>query len=367
MSDTHRRYCAIHDALKQLMPQAKGHLAQHLVTLAALICGIVGSKSTQLPAVATKIPGPAKRLSRITTLERWLKHKSVTVETFYLPFVHALLASLPSGLLVLVMDGSQVGRGCMALVVSVIYKKRALPLCWLVVKGKKGHLPQDRHCELFAQAQELLGTTREVIFLGDGEFDGTDLLAALQQAGWHYVCRTASNVCLYEDDAEFRFTDLVLCQGDLVEIENVAFTQAKYAAVTAVAVWRRCCAEPLYLVTNMALGREALFYYRKRFCIETFFSDQKSRGFHLADSHLGEPARLERLMMGSCLAYIWLVCLGIVVKANGQLTLIHRKTRCDLSLFQIGLLWMEHCLNEGLQLWVAFQLPPIRRLHFSVG
>jgi hypothetical protein len=245
MSDNHRRYYAIHQALKQLMPHAKGHLAQHLVTLAALICGIVGSKNVQLPAIATKIPGDAKRQSRITMLECWLKHKTVTVETFYVPYVQALLASLPAGPLVLVMDASQVGRGGMALVVSVVYKKRALPLCGLVVHSKKGHLPQDLHCELFPKARQLIGSTREVIFLGDGEFDGTDLLAALQQAGWQYVCRTASNVCLYEAEAEFRFTDLGLRPGDHVEIENVAFTQAQYACVTAIAVWKVGYAEPL--------------------------------------------------------------------------------------------------------------------------
>jgi hypothetical protein len=57
----------------------------------------------------------------------------VTVELYYLPYVKALLKSLPEGPLVLVIDASQVGRNSMALVVSVLYHKRALPLCWLVV------------------------------------------------------------------------------------------------------------------------------------------------------------------------------------------------------------------------------------------
>ena len=361
MSDNHRRYCAIQQALKQLMPHAKGHVAQHLLTLTALICGIVGSKHVHLPAVATKIPGNSKRQSRITRLERWLKNKTVTPERFYAPYAHALLASLPAGPLVVVMDASQVGRGCMALVVSVVYQRRALPLCWLVVEGKKGHLPQDLHCRLFQKAQRLIGAQREVIFLGDGEFDGTDLLDALEQAGWQYVCRTASNVCLYEDEQEFHFTDLALRPGDHVEVAEVAFTQAKYAHVTAVATWKRGCKEALYLVTNMHLGEEAVHYYQQRYCIETFFSDQKSRGFHLADSHLREPARLERLLIGTCLAYVWMVCLGVAVTTTGRLSLIHRRKRCDLSLFQIGLLWLEHALNEGLSLWVDFRLPPKRQ------
>jgi hypothetical protein len=42
--------------------------------------------------------------------------------------------------LVLAIDGSDIGRGCVTLMVSVIYQRRALPLVWVVVKGKKGHL-----------------------------------------------------------------------------------------------------------------------------------------------------------------------------------------------------------------------------------
>jgi len=33
----------------------------------------------------------------------------------------------------------------------------------------------------------------EVVFLGDGEFDGYRLLRRLQHYGWHYVCRTKSS------------------------------------------------------------------------------------------------------------------------------------------------------------------------------
>jgi hypothetical protein len=55
MSDNLRRYRAIRDALTQCYPgQPSGTVARHLITLAALISGIVGSKSTQLPHIAAK-------------------------------------------------------------------------------------------------------------------------------------------------------------------------------------------------------------------------------------------------------------------------------------------------------------------------
>jgi len=57
MSDNLRRYRAIQDALIQGYPgQLTGPVARHLTTLAALLSGIVGSKRTQLPHIATKVP-----------------------------------------------------------------------------------------------------------------------------------------------------------------------------------------------------------------------------------------------------------------------------------------------------------------------
>ena len=45
--------------------------------------------------------------------------------------------------------------------------------------------------------------------------------------------------------------------------------------------WAKGYQELLYLVSNLATAEEACRLYQKRFRIETFFSDQKSRGFHI--------------------------------------------------------------------------------------
>ena len=82
------------------------------------------------------------------------------------------------------MDGSGVGRGCVALMIHVLYKGRALPLAWRVRQGPKGHCPEDLHIALVALMRACLPAGTQVVLLGDGEFDGTTRQETLNEAGW---------------------------------------------------------------------------------------------------------------------------------------------------------------------------------------
>ncbi len=86
MSDNLRRYRAIRSALTQAYPvQPTGNFARHLQTLAALISGIVGSKSTQLPHIATKVPDGTRPESRSKRFARWLDNERILEEMYFLP------------------------------------------------------------------------------------------------------------------------------------------------------------------------------------------------------------------------------------------------------------------------------------------
>lgn len=357
MSDNLRRYRAIQIALQRLYPrEPKGNLARHLNTLAALISGIVGSQRTNLPLVAGQVPDGTKMESRVKRFSRWIVNQGIDLETYFLPYAEALLASLAPHTLILVMDGSEVGRGCLTLMVSVVYKKRALPLAWIVVKGNKGHFPEASHVALLDQVHSLIPEEVQVLFLGDGEFDGLTLQATVAGYGWQYVVRTAKNTILSVAGAEFAFEALGVRPGECISVPEVAFTRQGYGPVHAIAWWKRGYQDPLYLITTLEWAEEACAWYRKRFRIETFFSDQKSRGFHLHKSHLTDPKRLSRLMIAACLAYIWLIYLGALAIREGWNKIIHRTDRCDLSLFQLGLRLLEHLLNEGRSIPMGFQL-----------
>lgn len=356
MSDNRRIYSTIRNALRQLYPsEPKGNLARHLNTLAGLVAGIVQAKSCQLPAIARHTPDLSKPESRIKRYSRWVQNEQVDFEAYYLPFVSQILAHVASlQPLVLVVDGSEMGHGCITLMISLIYQKRSLPVVWLVVKGRKGHLPEEVHMALLEQLQEIVPKNCPVIFLGDGEFDGIKLQSAIQALDWLYVCRTAKNAQLYEEELPFSFADLCLRPGDCIGLSNIQFTRQAYGPVTAIGWWKKGFAEPIFLVTNFELIGEACYWYEKRFQIETFFSDEKSRGFFIHKSHLSNPDRLAKLLVAACLAYIWIFFLGILAHRQNWAKIIHRTERCDWSLFRLGLCLLEYLLNEDKPIPVVF-------------
>jgi hypothetical protein len=201
------------------------------------------------------------------------------------------------------MAGSVVGCGGTALMLHVVYKGCALPLAWRVRHGPQGHFPEERHIALVELVRACLPEGTPVVLLGDGEPFRLDTLGACSKP------------------------------GTLIELKEVKLTRDAYGPVMVLSCWAKRYHEPLYVVSTMDTAEEAGRYYQKRFRIETFCSDQKSRWFHIHKSHIADPQRLSRLLIAACLAYIWIVYLGALCEKDWWREIIHRRKRCDLNLF----------------------------------
>ncbi len=151
--------------------------------------------------------------------------------------------------------------------------------------------------------------------------------------------------------------DLPLSPGEAVSLSDVQMTAKQYGPVMLIGAWEKKQDLPLYLITSLSDGDEALERYRLRFRIECLFANHKSRGFRLDKSRLADPARLARLVIATSLAYIWIHAVAVFARAQGWVERFHRKDRCDLGLFQIGLRAIQYALREGLRVPVSFALP----------
>lgn len=359
MTDRDKVYTKVKKTIKQMLKL--DHQGQ-VVTLAMMISGIVMSRKAQLSAMSSEVPGQIKDQSIEMRMRRWVKD-DLDVEAVYMPFARQILEALAHLPLVLVMDGSQAGRGCMVLMIGVVYQKRALPIAWLVYKGKKGHASAERHIQALEKVMPLLPKDSQVILLGDAEYDTTEMLAWIEKnTSWQYVLRTSPQIYVQTDTQNQPMRDYPLKKGNLFYLKHVGFTQTSTVTLNVIGWWGATYQEPIFLVTNVANAYEACRYYRRRFRIETFFSDQKSRGFHIHKSHLADPARLSRLLIAACLAYIWMITQGLRVIAEGNLSLIDRTDRRDKSLFRLGLDWLKYALKHSLDFQPAFHFLPLETI-----
>ena len=345
---------------------ASKRLCGHLRTLAGLVAGIAASGSVSLPKLALKAPDRTKAQSRTTRFERFLRSERTPAERFFDPFARKLVSDLTAEghPLLVVFDGSSVGRGCATLVASVLYQKRALPLAWMVKRGTKGHFSSSDHRALLGRGREMVPEGATVIFFGDGEFDSVALPQALDGCGsgcgFEYVCRSSASTRVEaRDGACFPVGDLRPFAGArYASVPGTSLTGARYGPVQVVLWYEAGYDNGVPLVTSLELAGKAIHGYRCRFQVETLFPDQKSRGFYLHKSHTSDPERLSRLLAAVSLAYLRRIYLGTENIAGGWQKQFHRPSRVDLGLFQLGLRSLEYMLNRGWALLVAFSLPP---------
>jgi len=248
----------------------------------------------------------------------------------------------------------------MVLMVGVIYKSRLLPLAWVVYKGKKGHTTAERHIEVLEKVRLLIPEGTEVILLGDAEYDTTPMLAWIQaQTSWHFVMRTGANLLIRRGSAWVKIADFARHPQQLQMLHEIGFTQTADLPANLVIWWGADYQDPIFLISSLPNASLSARFYKRRFSIETFFSDQKSRGFHIHQSHLAHPARVSRLLIAACLAYIWMIGLGLFTLSTGNHTLIDRTDRVDKSIFRLGLDWFKYTLKNELPFPVLFRFEPL--------
>jgi hypothetical protein len=356
MTDRMKVYTKI---LKTLKKDLRMFHQGYVVTLAMMITGIVMGKKAQLSVMSAEIPHSAKDKSIEKRMSRFVQHDKVDVEITYMPFAQHILDTLSREPLVLAMDGSQVGRGCMVLMVGVIYHSRLLPIAWVIYKGKKGHTTAERHIEVLKKVLPLVPEKSEVVLLGDAEYDTTEMLSWVEtETSWCFAMHTSPSILVKSGVAWEKIKEFTVRKGRLRMISDVDFTKTSALPANLIVWWGAEYEKPIYLVSNLPNGAYACWYYRRRFRIETFFSDQKSRGFHIHKSHLSNPERISRLLIAACLAYIWMVSLGLLTLSSGNHKLIDRTDRVDKSLFRLGVDWLRYVLKKSKPLDVYFRFRP---------
>jgi len=336
--------------IRQLQPNERETRIRNLTWL---IIGIFQSRSVYLSRIAGKIPGEVKLLSSIQRLSRFLANPAIDVRAWYEPIARDWLTMQARHLqqVRLIVDGTKVGFAHQLLIVSLAYRKRAIPIAWTWVNHIRGHSTPAVQLDLLAYVRSLLPNGIAVLLVGDCEFGAVEMVKQLVSWRWDYVLRQKgrTHICSFGQTKWGDFRSWIEKPGRSVWLGKGWLTQTKIYPVNLLVHWKAGEDEPWCLATNLPDRELTLQSYARRMWIEEMFGDLKNHGFDLECTMLRHSERLSRLTLAVALLYVWSVSIGTRTIQNGQREKVDRKDRRDLCIFQVGLRFIEYLLVNSLQ------------------
>jgi hypothetical protein len=349
-----RQYHTWFQRIRELRPKQRVTQVRNFVWL---VVGIHQSRSVKMSRIAGKIPGRAKLLSTVRRLGRFLSNPAIRVRDWYEPIARQWLTAQfrNQGEIRLIVDGTKIGYGHQLLIVCLAYRRRAIPIAWTWVRHVKGHSSAHKQLALLAYVHRLIPAGAAVFLVGDREFGAVTVLQQLDGWNWFYVLRQRAATCVWFSEREGwrTFGSHIQRAGQSFWLGSGYLAFNHIYRVNLLVHWKRGEKEPWCLATNLPDKRISLRFYARRPWIEEMFGDFKKHGFDLEKTKLCHFQRLSRLTLAVAILYVWLVSIGTQTVHSGKRHLVDRHDRRDLSIFQIGLRFIERCLTNALPIKIS--------------
>lgn len=317
-----------------------------------LMIGIYESRSVYLSKIAGEIPGHAKQASITKRLARFVDNPAIRVRPWYEPLARQWLQAQYDSIreIRLIVDGTKVGFAHQLLMVSIAYRRRSIPIAWTWVRYVRGHSTANKQIALLSYVRYLLPSRAAVFLVGDTEFGSVKVLKQLDDWRWFYVLRQKGNTGVWREAQQVwkSFGAYIQKAGQSLWLGSGHLTRSNIYPVNLLVHWKVGEKEPWCLATNLPDKRLALAFYKRRMWIEEMFGDMKGHGFDLEASMLHSFLRLSRLTLAIAFLYLWAVATGVQTIHRGLRHLVDRNDRRDLSIFQIGLRFIERRITNAL-------------------
>jgi len=352
---------------------------KQVINLTWLVVVMIESQSITLSQLANRLPGETEAESRVTRIREWLKNPKVEVWMLYQVVLRQVLADWQTAshrTLSVIVDGTLVfGDRLQIFRLSLAHGNRAIPLTWTVVPGM-GLVQVERLRAMFVQVAEFLRTYHpdaRILLLADRGFRDHDWALLCQELGWGYRIRIVRNIHIrLRTGTTVRLDALKPKIGRTLCLSHTILTQQHAFATHVSMTWTRgedkAAPDLVIVISDDRAHPERLREYAVRMDIEQSFRDDKSGGFDIDHTRLVHPDRLERLLLAVAIATLWCHEVGQFVVHAGEVMrrLIDPAYTRHLSVFQLGLRWIQRCLAVHLDALPTFMalltpltLPPV--------
>ena len=246
---------------------------------------------------------------RYQWIARFLANPLVDPDAVMAPVARQVLERLAGGgePLALILDQSKISDRHQVLMLAVRFGERALPLAWRV-EATDGAIGFEIQKALLDAVAPWVPPSAPVTLLGDRFYGTADLIGWCQERTWDYRLRLKGNLVVFEGDTR---TTTKACAAERVfYLEDVELT-GKRARTNIGIIHDPGHAEPWIIAMSAKPGYLKTLEYGGRWGIEAMFSDFKSRGFAIENTHIHYPERLGRLVLVMALALHWAVSTGL--------------------------------------------------------
>jgi hypothetical protein len=301
--------------LKQRLPKQR---RTQRVKLALLVATMLDVRSANLMDLAAGLPRQADRTDmRYQWITRLLGNPLVISDEIMEPFSREVLerAAASDEPLTLILDQSKMSDRHQVLMLALRCGERALPLAWRVA-ATDGAIGFETQRALLDAVAPWLPAQAKVRLMGDRFYGTADLIGWCQERAWDYRLRLKGNLVVFDGTGK---TTTGQCAKDRVYgLENVELTGRRARTHIGI-IHDPGHAEPWIIAMSEQPSYLRTLEYSGRWGIEPMFSDFKSRGFGIEDTHLRYPDRLDRLILVMALALY-------VAVSTGQWDAVHHAT-----------------------------------------
>jgi hypothetical protein len=362
MSDSLQLYGALLTAFcTHISPHIFGDV-RRLMVLAWAVVGVCLTKTVNFNQWGEVVISRAHYASsHQRRFQRWLHNKQIKPIKFFLPLIRAAMQIWPSeGILYLALDTSDLKNGYILIRLALIYRGRAIPVSWRVIKHNSTSVGYKDYKVVLKQALCILPPGLSIILLADRGFVHQELIKFCRQHHWGYRLRAKSTtrirlpdrsvtsfgqLCPPKGHAHF-YQDVYILGEGIIGPVNIALANPQEDE------------EPWYIISDASTNLTTLDEYALRFDIEEGFLDDKSGGFQVEATKLDDAQAIARLFLVLAIATLHFTSVGVAVVKRNTRRWVDTHWDREMSYLKIGWFWLRQQYRKQWPVLPPFGLDP---------
>ncbi len=361
MTDSLQMYRTLQTAFCEHIPRGNYTDIRHLFTLAWAVVGVCIMKTVNFNLWGEAVISEAKKsASHQRRFGRFLKNKKIKPLKLYYPLLKLALSEWSrEDTMYLALDVSDLKNGYVLIRLALIYRGRAIPVSWRVMKHNSTSVAYKDYKILLKQALIILPQGQSIVILADRGFVHAELVKFCRAKHWSYRLRAkSSNLVRLPDRSVSNFGKLCPAQGAAHFYQKVHILGEDIGPVNIALANPSDDEDPWYIISNDPTGLSSLDEYALRFDIEESFLDDKSGGFQVESTKLDDAQAIGRLFLVLAVATLYFTSVGVEVVNQEKRRWVDTHWDRGMSYLKIGWSWLRQQFRKNWPVFFPFRLDP---------